>query len=211
MNESCTPTNCLLLLCFSILLPAVSKVLHSMQIKYICELLRLFKHTEANKTPLLSHITESILIIFPSLEISDGTSVSHIKSKQNYVCIWCDRKLQGTQGPCHREYVLPVLVLVSDCGQIVLLSTSLVLYMAPRCWMHWAFHCYQCLRSSRNILRELFAHEHFTCGMFYVSKIQGWYETVNEHNWHLEQTGIPMLAFWCAQVATSKCQFAWCL
>lgn len=88
-----------------------------MQIKHICELLRLFKYTEANKTLLLSHRTTSTHTSFPFLKISDGTSVSHAKSKQNSVCIWCDRKLQGTRGPCHRQCVLPVFVLVSDCGQ----------------------------------------------------------------------------------------------
>lgn len=119
------PIACCINLCFSLLLPEVSKVLHSMQIKHICELLRLFKHTEPNKTMLLSHRTASILIIFPSLKISDGTSVSDIKSKQSQACIWCDRKLQGTRGPCHRECVLPVLVLVSDCGQELFCSVFL--------------------------------------------------------------------------------------
>lgn len=119
------PIACCVNLCFSSLLPAVSKVLHPKQIKHFCELLRLFKHTEPNKTLLLSHRTASILINFPSLKLSDGTSVSHIKSKQNRACIWCDGKLQGTWGPCHRGCVLPEFVLVSDCGQELFCSVFL--------------------------------------------------------------------------------------
>lgn len=119
------PLACCINLCFSLLLAAVSKGLHTTQMKHVCELLRLFKHMEPNKTPLLSHRTASILISFPSLKISDGTSVSYIKSKQTRIFIWYDRKPQGTRGPCHRECVLPGLVLASDCGQEMFCSVFL--------------------------------------------------------------------------------------